>query len=281
MTLPAKATASDLARFAVAFFFSAIVLGFDEVLWGFPDPFSTDYSPFQLSLALADIALVYVAASCLVLGVAFLVASIGERRREQTGQSQAPTPAPAIWSDRLRAAFSQPSVRLRSRALASLAVALMMSALALVGLFDIYLWRPLALVPGLSIDEIYAAMRAANQIASHNLSIAWAVYCMLGAAGFAVFALVPPLARALSARALLLLALTSLATGIMGFPWAGFHMVWQLGDTFYPLEHNMPTAGKAIHLIGQTAWAAIVFLVVAPWRRLGTSLRRTQAHESL
>lgn len=141
-----------------------------------------------------------------------------------------------------------------------LAVGFGMAALATcaVGILHVAVWNPLARVPGLTLDEIYAGLAAAGEATGTRVTlIAWAVLVGLAALTFPVLALAwrSVTTRRLVALGFLLLA----ATTAIGFV-AAFGMGMGLADTFATSGGDAAATGPLLSLLGQGSLVAAVLV---------------------
>lgn len=128
-------------------------------------------------------------------------------------------------------------------------------ALCAVSILHVAVWNPLARVPDLTLDEIYAALAAAQEATGVNVVLgAQAVLAMLGVVVLLVLVLVPlrrPVlgtARRIVATGFLLLA----GTTLVGFV-AGFSMGMGLADTFATSGGDAAASGPLLAITGQLA----------------------------
>ncbi|GAB3744713.1 hypothetical protein GCM10028864_13200 [Microlunatus parietis] len=151
------------------------------------------------------------------------------------------------------AALPPPAARLRLALPFSLAVL----ALLPFGILHVLVWNPQVKLPGLSLDEIYGRLSAADQSLSVTWVISWAVVWGGAALAFPLICrsdrltFVGPPRRTVCAG-LILLALAGYSHGI-----SGFSMGMAMADTF----EESPTGGDAgpgATIIGIVAQLAVV-----------------------
>ncbi|MGB3911199.1 MAG: hypothetical protein WBL06_12075 [Pseudolysinimonas sp.] len=131
------------------------------------------------------------------------------------------------------------------------AFGLLAAAACGIGILHIAIWNPLAPVPGLTLDEIYAGLAAANEAPGFGAwLVAWAVIVGVLAVGFVVVAVVwrGATTRRLVAGGFLLLAGT---TAIGYLP--AFSMGMGLADTFMTTGGDAAATGPLLGILGQVA----------------------------
>jgi len=170
-------------------------------------------------------------------------------------------PLAGIVAILLPADGSLPRASLRRRASLGAAFALAAFAVVAVSLTQILVWNPLAKVPGLPLDAIYAEMTAAGQLvvpAGHMILVMWAASSMLGAVGFAAISLRPW--QTTPRIAVEGFALVGLIAATQWF--ASFNMGMALADTFMTDGGDATIVGQAIMWIGQFALATALALSI-------------------
>lgn len=137
-------------------------------------------------------------------------------------------------------------------------VALMTCA---VGILHVFVWNPLARVPGLTLEEIYVALAAAGEgVAVAPWGVVWAVLTLSGAVALVAVAGARRTAGMATTRRLVVLGLL-LVTGttVVGFLPA-FGMGMGLADTFMTSGGDAASTGPLLAIVGQVAFAGAVFL---------------------
>ena len=152
------------------------------------------------------------------------------------------------------------------------ALALPFVALTLIvvtaGSLQIVVWNPLAKVPGLSLDEIHAAMAAAQESSSPIPVLVWAVFWVAVAVVLVVASAIPRLAALLPSRRIVVLGLV-LVGAAASFHWmAAFGMGMSLADTFATSGGDAAPGGAIIALVGQAALVAALFVGLVPRARI-------------
>lgn len=135
-----------------------------------------------------------------------------------------------------------------------------------VGILHIAVWNPLARVPGRSLDEIYAAMAAANETPVVGMIVVWAATWAGVAVALPVLCALPRLAGFFTARRILVAGL--LVVGLAAsFHWlAGFNMGMSLADTFMTSGGDAAVSGPLIGLSGLVALVAAMLIGLTPQR---------------
>lgn len=146
-------------------------------------------------------------------------------------------------------------------------LSLLVLALTAAGLLHLTVWNPLAKAPGLTLDEIYRAMAAAEQGTGASVIVMWAGVSTFLAVSLVLAATAAPALPWLSSRRISVLGLT-IAGGTTFFLWfAGFGMGMSLADTFFTDGGDSAVSGGVIGIAGQLAFAAAIVIGVAPGRR--------------
>ncbi len=150
------------------------------------------------------------------------------------------------------------------RAAIAVPFAVLTLAIIAVGVLHITVWNPLAKVPGMTLDEIYAAMAEANEAPLAGLIVAWAVFWGLAAIMLPILASVPRLSAFFTARRIVVTGLL-LAGTTVGFQFfAGFNMGMSLADTFMTTGGDRAMSGSVIATIGQFALVAALIIGLSP-----------------
>lgn len=135
------------------------------------------------------------------------------------------------------------------------------------GLLHITVWNPLARVPGLTLDEIYAEMAAYDQATGTPMIVGWAVTWSLAAIALPLLCMVPRLARALTARRILVIGLLTLGATVFFEFFAGFLMGMSMADTFMTSGGDAALTGPVLGVVGTLALLAAILIGFAPARR--------------
>ncbi len=279
-----KPTIGNRVRWAVAFLGSAVVLGGGLLFWG-------DFELFGLApvgIVIRILALLF-AVIGLVAGVGALTAAFranGKRTALVLGIGLAAVvvfvagvmvlpfigalAVPAVLGLFLVAAIGtgetagSPSFPGWRRGLLALPFALTTIAIVVVGVLHIFVWNPLARIPGLSLDEIYGAMAAANETAVDAQALGWAFFWGVAALAFVVLASIPRMYPVLTARRIVVVGF--LLVGVTAsLHWlAGFSMGMSLADTFMTSGGDAAVSGPLIALIGLAAMVAALFIGLVP-----------------
>ncbi len=235
--LPRSELRQRRGRWATALLTAAVLLAAGSTLHGY-------VTGSALGVIMTVIITIGVLAGCwMVIGV-FRIRS-GSPVVPTAVRSAVPAPTPIRWA--YGAGF----------ALAILVV-------VAVGLLDVTVWGPLAMVPGSTLDEIYAAMAAAEEGTGVHLLIGWGILAVAAAVGFLVFCGVARPARTLTRQQLLAPGLLLTAGMIMVGWFAGFPIGMGLGDTFDTADGNVALSGSVLALAGLLALTGGTFAALAP-----------------
>lgn len=170
-----------------------------------------------------------------------------------------------VASTRGAAPHARPEPRSRRVLLALIFTVLTLAGVA-VGVLHITVWNPLAKMPGMTLDEIYAAMDAANQGTGAILIVAWAGFWSLAAIALPILCLVPRLDRLLSTRRIVVIGLLVVG-GTVFFQWfAGFSMGMSMADTFMTSGGDAAPTGAVLTILGQVALVAALLVGLRPHR---------------
>lgn len=123
-----------------------------------------------------------------------------------------------------------------------------------VGILHIAVWNPVARVPGLTLDQIYAGLAEAGEATGvREWLIAWAVLTVLAGAALVIVAVVGRRAttRRLIAVGFLLVAGTT-AVGLL----PAFSMGMSLADTFMTTGGDAAATGPVLAILGQASLVA-------------------------
>lgn len=136
-----------------------------------------------------------------------------------------------------------------------------------VGAAHILVWNPLARVPGLPLDEIYAQMRAVGEgTGAGGFVAAWAAFWALLTVAYLLATSLPGSAPVLTGRRLVVVGL-ALIGATCAFHWfAGFNMGMSLADAFATGGGDAAWSGPLVAVVGQLALIAALFVGLAPRR---------------
>lgn len=150
------------------------------------------------------------------------------------------------------------------RAALSLSFSLLTFAVIVAGVLHITVWNPLAKAPGLSLDEIYAAMAAANESPATIPIVAWAALWGLAAIVLPTLATLPRLGLFFTAQRIVVagLFLVGATAGFLFF--ANFNMGMSLADTFMTSGWDAAISGSVIAVIGQIALVIALLVGLSP-----------------
>lgn len=172
-----------------------------------------------------------------------------------------------IAAGRGGAGTSMPRAR---RVSLALPFSLMTLAAGFLGVMHIVVWSPLAKVPGMTLDEIYAAMAAAGEGTGVVFIVAWAVCWTLGAVALPVLVALPFADHRIGRRAIATAGFLLIGTTVFGQWFAGFSMGMGLADTFMTSGADAAATGLVLTWIGQGSIIAALFCALPP-RRLALS----------
>ncbi|MBH0117720.1 hypothetical protein I6E52_12810 [Salinibacterium sp. NG253] len=263
---PFSSPASRFARWATAAYLSAGLLGANQLLWGFYGLGAPAVLDFPVVVTAVGAAVGVFAIALLAFGVVMTWFAI--RARAATPQSAAPPQATATEIDdhkTLRVPERAPHAR-RARLVIGLATIAATIAIVAIGIVNIYVWNPLAKVPELSLDEIYAAMDAAGELQGEVFSWMWAIFWPLAAVVFAAITTSRVFANIITLRGMLVASLALLSAAIFFHWFAGFSMGMGLADTFAIGGGDESSAGMLLGIFGQLCIVAALFLAITPKR---------------
>jgi hypothetical protein len=154
-------------------------------------------------------------------------------------------------------------------------LALPFSVLALstiaVGILHITVWNPLSAAPGLTLDEIYAAMAAADEgTIAGPMVFVWAFFWGVAALLLPILSGVPRLATYFTARRIVVAGLLLVGGTALCHGMAGFSMGMSLGDTFSISGGDAAPSGAVIAFVGLVAIVAAIWNRFVP-RRIATA----------
>lgn len=172
-----------------------------------------------------------------------------------------------VASTRGRTPDAAPTPRARRVLLALTFTALTLTGVA-VGVLHITVWNPVAKLPGMTLDEIYGAMAAADQSTGEVMIVIWAAFWSLAAITLPILCLVPRLDRVLSTRRVVVIGLL-IVGGTVFFQWfAGFSMGMNMADTFMTTGGDAAPTGAVLTILGQAALVAALLVGLRPHRLL-------------
>ena len=160
-----------------------------------------------------------------------------------------------------------PAGRRRALLLAGASATAILAALA-ASLLHVYVWNPLARVPGRGLDEIYAGLAAAGELPSPILPVLWAVLWGTGALALVVCAALPQprIRRLLTTRRLVGAGILGVAF-VAGGTWViGFGMGMGMADAFMTSGGDAAVSGPVLAGIGGVAFVAALLVGLLPGR---------------
>ncbi|MCR2783748.1 MULTISPECIES: hypothetical protein [unclassified Microbacterium] len=185
------------------------------------------------------------------------------------------TPFAGILAVMLPTYRSEPPAAAGTRVTLGVAFGLTALTLVVLSVAQILVWNPLAKVPGLTLEQIYAEMTAAGQLppAGHVILGMWAVVWGLAAIVFPIGVRVPWV----SARrvAVMGFAMVGLIGTTQWIPAFGIGMA--LADTFLTSGEDASPVGAVIMIAGNVALAAAALIAIAPLRAGAASAEPTAA----
>ncbi|MCR2792021.1 hypothetical protein NQ156_02990 [Microbacterium sp. zg.Y625] len=286
---------TDLARrrgrWAAAFGSAALALGMGGFFFGAPSSPEREHMAGGAAIALAWGALGIIGVALGALAVLFALGALstgGIRIRWATATRWALVGAAALIALLLASPIlltlavplavvfalvappgsADPPASLRTRALWGSTFAVAALALVALTVAHVTVWNPLARVPGMGVERIYAEMIAANQLSLRidPILVAWAALWVFVALGVVVASLVPAIGDRLTARRLVVAGCALL--GLIGTTgWiAGFNIGMALADTFLTSGADAAPVGPALRLVGQVFLVAALIIGLAPSR---------------
>lgn len=135
-------------------------------------------------------------------------------------------------------------------------------------LLHVFVWNPLARVPGMTLDEIYAALAEAGELPGSQFPAVWAALCCLAAVALVVCAALPQprIRRLMTARRLAGFGLTGVAVVAGGSWFVGFGMGMGMADTFVTSGADAAASGPAFTAIGIVFAMAALLVGLLPSR---------------
>lgn len=154
----------------------------------------------------------------------------------------------------------------RSRVLMALPFTVLALLIVVAGVLHIFVWNPLAKVPGQSLDEIYSAMSAAGEAPLNVFLMVWAIFWGTVAVTLPILCGIRGIAWSFTARQIVVVGLL-LVGATASFHWfAGFNMGMSLADTFMTSGGDAAISGPAIAIAAQMALVAALLIGLAPHR---------------
>ncbi|MBH0054526.1 hypothetical protein I6E74_10150 [Salinibacterium sp. SWN139] len=257
---------SRFARWAAAAYLSAGLLGANQLLWGFYGLGAPAVLDFPVAVTVIGAAVGAFAIALLIFGIVMTWFSI--RARAATAQPAEPPHETAthVNETTTHEVLGNTTLDFRTRLLIGVATVVAMIAIVAIGIVNIYVWNPLAKVPELSLDEIYAAMDAAGELQADVFSWIWAIFWPLAAVVFTAITTSRIFANIVTLRGMLVASLALLSAAIF-FQWfAGFSMGMGLADTFAIGGGDASSPGMLLGIFGQFCIVAALFLAITPKR---------------
>jgi len=140
-------------------------------------------------------------------------------------------------------------------------------------LLHVYVWNPLARMPGMTLDEIYAGLAAAGELPSSVVPISWAVLCGGVALALPVCAALPHprIRRFMTARRLAGVGIAGVAVVAGGAWFVGFGMGMGMADAFATTGGDAAASGPVFTVIGIVFAIAALLVGLLPARIRSTS----------
>ncbi|AYF98447.1 hypothetical protein [Protaetiibacter intestinalis] len=163
-----------------------------------------------------------------------------------------------------------PALRVGARFGIALASAGAVLAIVTGSLLHVFVWNPLARMPGMTLDEIYAGLAAAGELPSPVIAYLYAGFWALFALVLLVVALVPPrgIRHLLTARRLAGIGVLGVALAAAGEWFLGFGMGMGMADAFATSGADAAVSGLVITLVGIAAAIAAALVGLLPSRRI-------------
>lgn len=258
--------AADRGRWAGAFLGSAAVLGSGSYLWSGYELLGSA----GVGVAIQVLALIF-AALGILSGIAALMAFRGRACASTAVGDVRITAGESAAGNGVAGKSAARKGAFRSRQLSGperLGLAVPFAALVLatvgVGVLHITVWNPMARVPGLTLDEIYGRMAAANESPLVASIVAWAVVWGGASLTFLVLAGTPRYSPLSSARRIIVTGLLLHWATATLFWFAGFNMGMSLADTFMTSGGDAAASGPIIAIVSQFALVAALLVGLAP-----------------
>ena len=153
----------------------------------------------------------------------------------------------------------------RRRLAIAIPFAMLVWGIVATGVLDILVWNPLAKLPGMTLDEIYAGLAAAGESPGVPMVVAWAViWSLAGIALIVVASVSGPVAALLTVKRIVSLCVAVVATTLM-FEWvAGVSIAVGMADTFATSGGPASWQSVALIFLGFASTLAAIFVVLAP-----------------
>lgn len=160
-----------------------------------------------------------------------------------------------------------PVTRPRAVALAALSAVAILGTLSL-SLLQVFVWDPLAKLPGMTLDEIYAQLDGAGELPSAVLPTTVVVLWVVVAVAAIVCAGLPSpqLQQLMTARRILGFGLLGVGLVGLGHVALGFGMGMSIADAFGTSGADATGVGAAISLAGVAALIVSAFVGLLPTR---------------
>lgn len=135
-------------------------------------------------------------------------------------------------------------------------------------LLHVYVWNPLARMPGMSLDEIYAGLVAARENPSPVIPLAWTMLWCLVAIALVVLAALPQprIRRFATARRVAGIGILGVAMVAGGSWFVGFGMGMGMADAFLTSGGDAAVSGPILGIIGFGYAIAAVLVGLLPAR---------------
>lgn len=130
---------------------------------------------------------------------------------------------------------------------------------AVVGVFQILVWNPMAAVPGATLDEIHAVMERANESLSAPVVLVWAATGTLLAAAV----LIATLKQSISIKVTTVLYLLLLALGAPSHMMASFPAGMGIADAFATSGGDHAPWGVMLYIVSALAFLALPVVAVS------------------
>lgn len=150
----------------------------------------------------------------------------------------------------------------------AVAFAVALLAIAATGILHVAVWNPLAKVPGLTLDEIYAGLAAAAETPSPVILTAWAAGAI--ASALAILIAASPIRRLrdrFSTRRVLVVGLLAVTGSAFSVWLAGFSHGMSIADAFMTSGGDAVGTASVLTVIGVAAGIPGMILAVAPGPR--------------
>jgi hypothetical protein len=136
-----------------------------------------------------------------------------------------------------------------------------------VGILQITVWNPLSAAPGLTLDEIYAAMAAADEGAiAGPMVMAWAFFWGVAAVLLPILSGLARLARFFTARRIVGTGFFLVGATAFFHGFANFSMGMSLADTFAISGGGVAPSGPIIAIVGLVGIVAAIWVGFVPGR---------------